>query len=161
MVLIDGNSMFFHEVLAHDREFGGRRSALRFKSDIAKWVPDNLISPPSEYKIMVKVFVDFRLLSKLYGDPEVQAFARGFNSFGDLVDCGGGDPTDKVIGMYRLLIMKEAFDIWRAALWSCISEQSIYLLTFIAFRPFQVVRLQLQLSPGVAGLWSPDAGWLL
>lgn len=108
-VLIDGNSLIFKDVFLRDGEKGGRRAAIELRNEIARWIPDNIISPPAEFRMNVKVYADFRslagtllrsgILEDLFtlGD-----FARGFNSLFDFVDIGGGDVNDKLVGAYYL-----------------------------------------------------------
>jgi hypothetical protein len=108
-VLIDGNSLIFKDAFLRDGEKGGRQAAVEFRDAIAQWVPDSIISPPAEFRMNIKVYVDFRGLAGILlrngtldnlftlGD-----FARGFNSLFDFVDIGGGDVNDKIVGAYSM-----------------------------------------------------------
>ena len=106
-VLIYGNSLIFKDAFLRDGERGGRQAAVELRDAVAQWVPDNIISPPAEFRINIKVYADFKGLAGILlrngtidnlltlGD-----FARGFNSLFDFVDIGGGDVNNKLVGKY-------------------------------------------------------------
>lgn len=114
LVLIDGSSMLFNEVFLRKGEKGGHQAALVVKDDVSKWIPNNIISPPSEYKIMVKVYADFKLLAKMYGLSAFEEFARGFNSLCDFIDVGSGDPNEKLMGISSLPCIAVVFSAFVA-----------------------------------------------
>ncbi|KAM0722409.1 hypothetical protein Q7P37_001850 [Cladosporium fusiforme] len=104
LILIDGIKMIFHEVFLQDGEKGGRKAALVLKDDISEWIPGNIISPPSEYKIMIMVYADFKLCAKIYGSSVFEEFARGFNSVSNFIDIGGGDASEKLMDQFKLFL---------------------------------------------------------
>jgi hypothetical protein len=105
-VLIDGNSLIFKYLFLRDGERGGRQAAIALKDKITHWVPGNTISPPTEFRMHIKVYADFRgLAGTLLRNGTINDlstlgdFARGFNSHFDFVDIGSEDVNNKIVGM--------------------------------------------------------------
>jgi len=104
-VLIDGNGLIFKDAFLCDGEKGGRQAAIALKNEITQWIPDNIISPPAEFRMNIKVYADFRgLAGTLLRNGTINnlltlgEFARGFNSHFDFVDIGSGDVNNKIVG---------------------------------------------------------------
>jgi hypothetical protein len=114
-VLIDGNSLIFKSAFLRDGEKGGCWAAIKLRDEIARWIPDSIISAPAEFRMNIKVYADFRgLAGTLLRNGTIDNlstlgdFARGFNSLFDFVDIGGGDVNDKLVGVYSTIIFEPA-----------------------------------------------------
>ena len=106
VVVVDGNNFLFNEAFIRDGEEGGRSAAVAFKDELTEWVPKNVEDAPSDFKIQVKVYADFKGVATTYMKGGViekmstfAEFIRGFNTHFDFVDIGGGDANSKILGM--------------------------------------------------------------
>lgn len=102
---VDGNSLLFNDAFIRDGEKGGRRAAVVLKDELTDWLPRSVDHAPSQFKIMVKVYADFKGLAGTFMRGGVidnistfGEFARGFNTLFDFVDIGGGDMNSKIVG---------------------------------------------------------------
>lgn len=109
-VLIDGNSLLFDDAFVRDGVEGGRRAAVVFRDELTDWVPNNVKHPPTDFKVVVKVYADFKGLAGTFmrggvidSPSTFGEFARGFNSLFDFVDVGSGDVNGKMDGMFNRL----------------------------------------------------------
>ena len=105
VVIVDGNNFFFNDAFIRDGENGGRRAAVVLKNEATKWVSESIEGAPSDFKILIQVYADFKGLAGIlirggviedlstFGD-----FTRGFNTLFDFVDIGGGDVNSKLVG---------------------------------------------------------------
>lgn len=108
-VLIDGNSLLFDDAFFRDGVEGGRRAAVVFRDELTDWVPNNVEHPPSDFKVVVKVYADFKGLAGAFmrggvieSPSTFGEFARGFNGLFDFVDVGSGDVSSRMDGMLYL-----------------------------------------------------------
>lgn len=105
-VLIDGNTLLFDEAFVRDGMEGGRRAAVVFRDELTDWVPNNVGHPPTDFKVMVKVYADFKGLAGTFmrggvidSPSTFGEFACGFNGLFDFVDVGSGDVSGRMNGM--------------------------------------------------------------
>jgi hypothetical protein len=105
-VIIDGNSLFFDDAFIREGEKGGRRAAVFLKHELTEWLPKSIEHPPSNFKVMIKVYADFKGLAGTYmragiieSPSSIGEFTRGFNTLFDFIDIGGGDVNSKITGM--------------------------------------------------------------
>lgn len=141
VVVVDGNNFLFNDAFIRDGEKGGRSAAVAFKDELTEWVPKDVEDAPSDFKILIKVYADFKGVASAYMKGGViekvstlAEFARGFNTLFDFVDIGSGDANSKIVGMS----------------WSHSSSFSftIYTCVLTAPRSPQAVPLRLPLPPG-------------
>jgi len=105
VVVVDGNNFLFNDAFIRDGEEGGRRAAVLFKDEVTEWVTKSVEQPPSDFKILIEVYADFKGLADTFmrgGVIEKMStfgdFARGFNALLDFVDVGDGDVNNKLVG---------------------------------------------------------------
>ena len=105
VAVVDGNALLFNDSFLRDGEKGGRRAAVVLKDELTDWIPKHVEHAPSEFKILVKVYADFKGLIGTFmrGDiiesPSTFAdFTRGFNTLFDFVDIGTGDANSRIVG---------------------------------------------------------------
>lgn len=105
VVIVDGNNFLFNDAFIRDGEKGGRRAAVVFKDELSEWVSKSVEHAPSDPKILIKVYADFKSVAGTFARGGVienmstfGEFARGFNAMFDFVDIGGGDVNSKIIG---------------------------------------------------------------
>lgn len=105
VVVVDGNNFLFNDAFIRDGEKGGRRAAVVFKDELSEWVSKSVEHAPSDPKILIKVYADFKSVAGTFARGGVienmstfGEFARGFNTMFDFVDIGGGDVNSKIIG---------------------------------------------------------------
>jgi hypothetical protein len=105
VVIVDGNNLLFNDSYIRDGEKGGRRAAIVLRDEISEWVPKCVEQAPTEFKILIKVYADFKGLSgtlKKGGIIESLStfadFTRGFNTLFDFVDVGRGDVDSRIVG---------------------------------------------------------------
>jgi hypothetical protein len=105
VVVVDGNNFLFNDAFIRDGEEGGRRAAVLFKDEVTEWVTKSVEQPPADFKILIKVYADFKGLAGTFMSGGViekmstfGEFARGFNTLFEFVDIGDGDVNNRLIG---------------------------------------------------------------
>ena len=105
VVVVDGNNFLFKNAFIRDGEKGGRRAAVVFKDEVTEWVSKSVEQPPSDFKILIEVYADFRGLAGTFMSGGViekmstfGEFARGFNTLFEFVDIGDGDVNSRLVG---------------------------------------------------------------
>lgn len=92
--------MIFNETYLRNGEKGGRQAAQDLKDEVTKWVPDNVVEPPKEFKVVVRVYLNLKGLADVCVRAGIvqtttvfEDFTRGFtrgNTLFDFVDVGSG-----------------------------------------------------------------------
>lgn len=107
VVVVDGNNFLFNDAFIRDGEEGGRSAAAFFKDEVTEWVSESVVPPPTNFKVLIKVYADFKSLAGtlirggvIENMTTFEEFARGFNfdTLFELIDIGGGDVNSRILG---------------------------------------------------------------
>ncbi|KAK5167830.1 uncharacterized protein LTR77_007529 [Saxophila tyrrhenica] len=116
LVLIDGDGLFFSNLLLRQGAAGGKEAAALLSDAITEWATATVDDYPADSKVVVRVYANLRVVADTCAQAgfvehfgKVEDFARGFTcsdtlfDFVDVGNCKGGT-QGKISEMYQLFL---------------------------------------------------------